>query len=65
MGEKFVRTTDGRIIFQAIVSAATSVNHALSTRMHGYADNGFPVDSPIETNDSNIWNILRAPALAK
>lgn len=62
MGERFVRTKDGRIIFQAIASAAASVNHIFAGRMHGYADNGFPANPPIETNDTNIWSAFYTSA---
>lgn len=65
MEERFVRTGDGRIIFQAIASVAASNNHIFAARMHGYADNGFPDHSPIQTNDTNIWSAFRTPAHTK
>jgi hypothetical protein len=58
--EKFVRTQDGRIIFQAI--AAVGINNAVSTSMHGYLDNGFPRTSPSVVAPVNIWSAFSESA---
>lgn len=54
MTERFVRTKDGRIVFQAL--AAVGIDNAVATHMHGYRDNGFPNESPSEIPAIDIWS---------
>lgn len=59
--EKFYRTPDGKIVFNA--SAGIGANKSFScSHLHGYRDNGFPSQSPSAMDDVSIWNSFSSMA---
>lgn len=52
--EKFYRTPDGKIVFNALASVGAEHSFPCA-HLHGYRDNGFPAQSPAQSTEENIW----------
>jgi hypothetical protein len=52
--EKFYRTPDGKIVFNALASVGAEQSFSCA-HLHGYRDNGFPAELPVQSAEENIW----------
>jgi hypothetical protein len=59
--EKFYRAPDGKIVFNA--SAGIGAESSIScSHLHGYTDNGFPCQAPVQLTEYNIWDAFSGMA---
>lgn len=60
--EKFYRTRDGKIVFNALTSVG--VEHSFPcAHLHGYIDNGFPINQPQQSEMPSIWSLFSGMGL--
>lgn len=52
--EKLYRTQDGKLVFNAIQSVGVDRAYPCQ-HLHGYRDNGFPANAPIQHQNEDIW----------